>query len=112
MKYMLLIYNAPETTGEAAVGVGALMGELAGSGELIRGEALAHPATTKVVRLVGGRPVTTEGPYVPAREHLAGYVLVDVDSAERAVEIAARWPGGCSGALEVRPVMDPAGMEM
>jgi hypothetical protein len=39
-------------------------------------------------------------------------VLVECESPERAVEIAARWPDAKHFAIEVRPVMNPAGMEM
>ena len=34
----------------------------------------------------------TDGPFVEAKEQLAGYYIVDCETVERAVEIAARWP--------------------
>ena len=37
-----------------------------------------------------GAPVITDGPYPESKELLAGYRLVDVETAERAIEIAAR----------------------
>ena len=47
-----------------------------------------------------------------AREHFGGYLVVDCESLERAVEIAARWPNARFCAMEVRPIMDPGGGDM
>jgi hypothetical protein len=121
VKYMLLIYNNPdalealseEERDSLMTEVDDLMEELTRSGELVGGDALAHPASTKTVRVRGGVPASTDGPFLEAKELLAGYVMIDVDSVERAVEIAARWPDArMGGAMEVRAVMDTAGMEM
>lgn len=120
MKYMLLIYDNPDTreifsTPEGAKMLGdmeALMGELQDSGELVSTEALADPAQTRVVRVRAGAAVVTDGPLAEAKEHFGGYLIVDCETAERAVEIAARWPNACFTAMEVRPLMTPGGMEM
>lgn len=73
--------------------------ELLDSGELVADEALVGPEYAKVVTSDGGTTVVTDGPYAEFKEMLAGFQLVDVDSLERAVEIAARisavpGPGG------------------
>lgn len=73
--------------------------ELLDSGELVADEALVGPEYAKVVTSDGGTTVVTDGPYAEFKEMLAGFQLVDVDSLERAVEIAARMsavpgPGG------------------
>jgi hypothetical protein len=62
--------------------------ELSASGELISGQALGPAADARIYRLEGGRRVTTDGPYAEAKEHLAGFFLLDVASQERAEEIA------------------------
>lgn len=54
----------------------------------------------------------TDGPYVEAKEHLAGYYMLDVESEQRALEIAARMPFASFRGVEVRPVMNEAGAEM
>ena len=54
----------------------------------------------------------TDGPYVEAKEFLAGYYVVDCDSVERANELAALIPDTRYTAIEVRPVMDAGGEEM
>jgi hypothetical protein len=53
-----------------------------------------------------GRTITTDGPFAELKEHLAGFYLLDCESIERAVEIAARIPEAALGLVEVRPVMD------
>jgi hypothetical protein len=47
-----------------------------------------------------------------SKEHMAGYLVIEAQSIERAVEIAERSPDGQHGAMEVRPIIDTAGMEM
>jgi hypothetical protein len=118
---MLLIHNRPgfvETLSEeertALFGeVEAIMAELAESGELVGGQALADPSTTRTVRLRGGAPAVTDGPFAESKEQFAGYVEVDCETVERAVEIAARWPDvRFGGAMEVRAIMHESGTEM
>ncbi|MCW2883217.1 MAG: hypothetical protein QOE54_2058 [Streptosporangiaceae bacterium] len=116
MKYMLLIYNNPATyqgwseaeRDELFGEVDVIMKELTASGELVGGEALADASSTKTVRVRDGVPETTDGPYAEAKEQLAGYLMVDCASPERAAEIAARWPDARYFAMEVRPVIETA----
>jgi hypothetical protein len=120
VKYMLLIYDKPDTRelfqgkeGQELMNeVDALMKELTESGELVGGEALADPSNTKTVRVRGGVPAITDGPFAEAKEHLGGYLIVECESPERAAEIAARWPNARFAAMEVRPLMDTSGTEM
>lgn len=92
----------------------ALNKELTESGELVGSTALFWPEHTKVVRSDGRTaPVVTDGPYAESKEQLAGFQVVEVDSIERAVEIAARvsavpGPGGVplQQPIEVRQVME------
>jgi len=90
--------------------VDQIMKELTASGELVGGEALAQEART--VRVRGGVPAVTDGPFAEAKEQLAGFLTVDCESIERAVEIAGRWPDAKLWAMEVRPVMAGSGTEM
>ena len=120
MKYMLLIYNNPATyqawTEEqrsALFGeVDVLMKELTESGELVGGEALADASNAVIVRVRDGVRAATDGPYAEAKEQLAGYNIVECESLERALEMAAAWPDARYGAMEVRPIMHTAGEEM
>jgi hypothetical protein len=91
----------------------ALNTELAGLGELVDAQGLAGPDEARFVISDGASaPVITDGPYPESKELLAGYRLVDVDSAARAIEIAARasaapGPGGVPirQPIEVRQVL-------
>ncbi|MEU4195943.1 YciI family protein [Kribbella sp. NPDC026611] len=84
------------------------------SGELVEMNALTWPKHAKVVRATGvNAPVLTDGPFAESKEVLAGYTIVDVESEERALEIAA-WqscapgPGGVplEQPIEVRRIME------
>lgn len=81
-------------------------------GELIDAQGLAGPDEARYVVSDGTSPLVTDGPFPEAKELLAGYRLVEVDSPERAVEIAAQISAapGQGGApirqrIEVRQVM-------
>ena len=90
----------------------AINKELTESGEFVATEGLAWPEQAVVVRAdAAGRPVT-DGIFPESKEFLAGYWIIDVDSPERAYEIAARisaapGPGGVPTVMpiEVRQVM-------
>jgi hypothetical protein len=92
--------------------VNRIMSELSESGELIGGHALADPSVTKTVRVRDGAVATTDGPFVEAKEQFAGTIMVDVESEERAIEIAASWPDARYYAMEVRAIMHTSGAEV
>jgi hypothetical protein len=65
--------------------------ELTERGELVDAQGLAGPDQAKFVVSDGiGAPVITDGPYPESKELLAGYRVIDVETIERAIEIAAR----------------------
>lgn len=90
-----------------------LNAELLESGELVDGQGLAGPEVAKFVVSAGVNPARIiDGPYPETKELLAGYRLIDVDSLDRALEIAARssaapGPGGVpiQQRIEVRQVL-------
>jgi hypothetical protein len=90
----------------------ALSAELASTGELVADEGLADPALAKRVTVVGEQTVISDGPFAEAKEHLAGFFLVDCESEERALAIAARVPDAVWGLVEVRPVLDLSAWDM
>ena len=120
MKYLIMLYGNPMTRewwaglsdaekNEAAGGHFAINEALAASGEMIVTQALADPATGKRVSLADGRAVTSDGPFAEVKEYLAGFYLVEVDSPERAVEIAGQFPEAEWGLVEVRPILELGG---
>ena len=123
MKYLVLIYSNPasraiwdgfsdEQRAEGFRYYAALTEELASSGELIVSEALADASLTRRVSVRDGQTLTSDGPFAEAKELLAGFFLLDCDSPERAVEVAARVPEAELGLVEVRPILELGGMEM
>ena len=133
MKYMLLMqFSAagpdfppihtwkPEEI-QAHIGfMGDVNAKLVADGEWVQGEGLGGPAQAKIVRAgSAGEPVVTEGPFAETKEFLAGWWIVDVDTPERAVEIAAHistapGPGGrpLNMPIEVHPVMSAPPQEL
>lgn len=94
--------------------------ELLASGELVDAQALTGPDLAKFVVSDGIRPPRIiDGPYPESKELLAGYRMIDVDSLDRALEIAARssaapGPGGVpiQQQIEVRQVLGAPDPEM
>lgn len=117
MKYLLMIYMNPslwETLDDSARqevfdGHDRFIKLITESGEMVRSDALADPTQSTTVRIREGATVVTDGPYVEAKEFLAGYYLVDADTKERAIELAAMIPDAKYTAMEVRPLMEPGG---
>lgn len=116
MKYLILIYSNPESRevwesfsdDERAAGFryyAQLDDDLAASGELIVSEAVADASLARRVSVVDGQPVTSDGPFAEVKEHLAGFYLVECESQQRAVEVAARMPEAEMGLIEVRPIL-------
>ncbi|HEY1819148.1 MAG TPA: YciI family protein [Trebonia sp.] len=81
------------------------------SGELLGAYGVADAAATKLVRLADGQPAVTDGPYLETKEYLASWYLLDVDSEERALEIAADLPAAKSMPVEVWPILHEASRE-
>jgi hypothetical protein len=116
VKYVILIWTNPGAFDELPKGeLDAIMAEfdaqtkqLEASGELVGGAALGPPAEGRTVRVRGGVPAVTDGPFVEAKEALAGYFVVDTETLERAVEIASADPNARLGAVEVRAIVDEA----
>jgi hypothetical protein len=119
VKYMLMIYSSPESwaglSAEQRDGIARahseLFQELGEQGLLVSAGGLADPITSKTVSVRDGATMTTDGPYAEAKEHLAGFYVVECD-LEQAIGYAARMPDAEYVAVEVRPVMDPSGLEM
>ena len=119
MKYMLLIYGneeafssvGAETLAEIIRETDALNHELFESGELIGAYGMADQVNSKVVRVSGGTPAVTDGPYAEAKEYLGSLWIVDCDGPERALEIAARNPSARYWGVEIRPIMHEADVE-
>jgi hypothetical protein len=127
MKYVILIHSNPQPWGhptsdylpahqdlpeEVRKRLNAdfeqVMAELQTNGELLGAQALGDPTTAQLYRWRDGAPLASDGPYSEAKEHLAGFFLIDVDSQARAEEVAAKFSGP-GETVELRPLMWPGG---
>lgn len=122
MKFLLVLHNNPavlEALGQDEQkllmdGHAAFIEATQKSGELVVTQALGDPSQSAVVRVRNGVPVITDGPYLEAKEFLGGYYLIDVADRDRALELAGQIPDASIDglAVEVRPIMFEAGLEM
>ena len=116
MKYMLLIYGndeqwssvEPDLMAEVIRETDALNEALSASGELVGAYGVAGQTDAKVVRVTDGVPMVTDGPYAEAKEYLGSFTIVDCDSVERALEIAAQNPASRYWGVEVKALLHEA----
>src|SRR5262245_58514895 len=146
MKYILMLTGtkadfawyakwSPQDFARQAAFMQAFHKELKDSGVLVAAEGLAFPDESRVVRagpdgspivtkgivrgIKDGTPFVTDGVFPESKEFLAGYTIIDVESAEQAYKIAARLSaapgsGGVPGnmPIEMRQVMSGAPKEL
>jgi hypothetical protein len=122
VKFLLMVFSNPtsralweELSEDDHVAFGrrhlAFRQTLVDSGELVASAALADQAAGHRVRLSDGTPLVTDGPFAEVKEYLGGFYLVDCDSVDRAVELAAQLPDAEFNDVEVRPIMDTRFLE-
>ena len=120
MRYAMLICvdeNAAGTRSDNSTGDD--MGEIyawfekwGGAGKIADGGAeLESVRTAKTVRGAGSSRSVTDGPFIETKESVAGFVLLEAESLDEALEVASTWPGlsSPSVAVEVRPTVDHSG---
>ena len=83
-----------------------------GAGKVADGGAeLQGPRTARTIRGAGSGRTVTDGPFIETKEAIGGFVILEADSLDEALEVASTWPGlaydGVS--VEVRPTVDHSG---
>jgi hypothetical protein len=120
MRYALLIVDpesanpspegpSPELAAQVTGEYNAYTQMLRDRGAFLGGEALEPNPTATTVRVQDGRTITTDGPFVEAKEALGGFYLIEARDLDEAIELAAACPGAKYGAIEIRPVMEYEG---
>jgi len=112
MRYLCMLYAEPgrleALTGSEyesmAAEARAYLDEIEKSGHLISAERLQRVDTATSVRIRDGKPTITDGPFVEAKEHLGGFVLIEARDLNEALQLATRIPPARLGGVEVRPV--------
>ena len=115
MKYMLLIYGNEQDLDDSAREKcydesARLAQELNSRGKHLGASPLHPTSTATSVRVRGGKRLVTDGPFAETREQLGGYYLIDAKDLDEAIDIAERIPGTRWGTVEIRPVMEIAGL--
>ncbi|MFH0351568.1 MAG: YciI family protein [Chromatiales bacterium] len=115
MKYMLLIYldelALSETEREVCyVESTQLAQQMKSSGQYLAANPLHPTSMATSVRVREGKRFVTDGPFAETREQLGGYFLIDARDLDEAIGIAARIPMARKGTVEVRPVIEIAGL--
>jgi hypothetical protein len=120
MKYIAIIYGnkdlwssfPPEEAAKAIREVDAFNKSYQETGELLAAYGLGDELTARTVRVRGGVPAVTDGPYIEAKEFVSSFFLLDVDGEERALQIAAEYPFAARGAVEVWPILHESTAEL
>jgi hypothetical protein len=115
MKYVLLIYHDENAMDEAEREKcyresAQLARDLDAKGQYVAAAPLHPTSTATSVRVRGSKPLVTDGPFMETREQLGGFYLVDANDLDEAIDIAARIPVARVGTVEIRPVMEIAGL--
>jgi hypothetical protein len=115
MKYMLLIYTDEKVWTDAErqscyAESMQLCHDLNAAGQFLAANPLQPVAAATSVRIREGKRLITDGPFAETREQLGGYFLIDAHDLDEAIGIAARIPGARKGTVEVRPLIELAGM--
>ena len=115
MKYMLLIYQTEgcltDAEREACYAESTkLSHDLNAAGKFLAASPLLPVASATSVRVRDGKRLVTDGPFAETHEQLGGYFLVEAKDLDEAIGIAGRIPGARKGTVEVRPVMELAGL--
>ncbi len=115
VKYMLLIYGDEQAwdDGEREQCYresAQLARELDASGQYLAASPLHPTSTATSIRARNGKRLVTDGPFAETREQLGGYFLIEARDLDEAIAIAERIPGGRMGTVEIRPVMEIAGL--
>lgn len=113
MRYVMLIYETPADfearmpeRGEPYVAAWrAYYKALVEAGVFVGGGApLKEAGTATTVRVKDGRRHVQDGPFAEAKDQLGGFMILEFESLDTALEWAARCPAAATGAVEVRPM--------
>ena len=115
MKYMLLIYMEETALSDAEradcyVKSAQLAQDIHTKGQYLAANPLHSISTATSIRVRDGKRLVTDGPFAETREQLGGYFLIDAKDLDEAIGIAERIPGARVGTVEIRPIMEVAGL--
>src|SRR6266567_3131103 len=118
MKYILLVHHNEEVLGkltetelqhmrEESV---KLANQIDSRGRYLDAAPLRPASTATCVRVREGKRIVTDGPFAETREQLGGYFLITEGNLDEAIDIGGEIPGARIGTVEIRPVIELAGL--
>src|SRR5436305_484149 len=115
MKYMLLIYHeegaiSDQERQHCYEESTQLCHELQSKGQFVSASPLHPTSMATSVRIRDDKRIVTDGAFAETREYLGGYFMVNAKDLDEAIAIAARIPAARFGTVEVRPVIELAGL--
>jgi len=115
MQYMMLVYLDEKALSQAESEScyhesTQLAQELNASGHYLAAGPLQPTSTATSVQVRNGKRLVTDGPFAETREQLGGYFLIEANDLDEAIGIAARIPVARRGTIEIRPVIELAGL--
>ncbi|MFN4261285.1 MAG: YciI family protein [Gemmataceae bacterium] len=115
MKFMMLIYMNEQAMDETErarcyVESAQLAQELHAKGQYVAAAPLHPVATATSVRVREGKPLITDGPFAETREQLGGFYIIEANNLDEAIRVATRIPPARKGTVEIRPVLEIAGL--
>ena len=117
-RYLLSTYSADGETREPMTDeqmqsswqeIQALEAEMKSAGAWVFSARLHDADTATVVRVSGDEVVTTDGPFVEAKEHLGGFYIIEAADLDAALAWASKVTRVISAPIEVWPFADTAG---
>jgi hypothetical protein len=117
-KYMLSVHSVDgaarepmteEQMNQSWQAINALEAEMKSAGAWVFSGRLHEADTATVVRVSGGEVVTTDGPFVEAKEHLGGFYIIEAAYLDAALGWASKVTRTISAPIEVWPFVDTAG---
>ena len=118
MKYALLVYSdqsewdslseeeSAERRADSMPRWIRLFEEMGKADPDVAGRELAPASDAKVVRVVDGKTVVTDGPFAETKEQIGGLFLTTLPDLDEAIRIASLVPAAEYGSMEVRPIVE------
>lgn len=105
MRYLMFVVADPAADPYEPEGdtIGQWVAEMTDRGISIDGDRLRPPEDATTVRIRGGELLVTDGPYLEAKEWVAGFDILECRDLDEAIEVASRHPMARYGTLELRP---------
>ncbi|MCA9236272.1 MAG: YciI family protein [Planctomycetales bacterium] len=111
MRFLLLMYHAEGAFSETELpremaSALRVCHDLHAKGQYVDASPLQPVATATSIRIRNGARLLSDGPFAETKEQLGGYVLIEAESLEQAIEAASRFPAAKVGTVEIRQCWD------